>query len=801
MSDERVNIKLSVRNLVEFIMRSGDIDNRRGSTASKDVMQAGSRIHRKIQRSMQGNYHAEVSVKKSFDKGCYLITVEGRADGIFEEDGETYIDEIKGMFMELHYLEEPFEVHQAQAMCYAWFYAEQSGLEKISVQMTYVNIETEEVKRFRIAFATAFLKEWFGRLLERYIKWADYQYQEREKRQISIQNISFPFPYREGQRELAVSVYRTIQRKKQLFIQAPTGVGKTISAVFPAVKAVGEALGEKIFYLTAKTITRTVAEEAFVLLREQGLFFKTVTITAKDKLCLCEEKDCNPAACPYAKGHYDRVNDAVYDILQHENAVQRENLIAYAQKHMVCPFEMCLDVSNWVDGIICDYNYVFDFNVRLKRYFSEGIKGEYIFLIDEAHNLVERAREMYSAKLYKEDFLELKALMKPVSRRLAADLEECNKCLLEWKRQCSSYMLLENAGGFTIKLMKLIGHMESFMDENHSFEHHKRLTEFYLEVRNFIMIHELLDDSYRIYTEMEEGGRFLIKLLCVHTAANLRQCLDKSNSSILFSATLLPIQYYKELLSKNPDDYAIYADSPFDRKKRLLLAATDVSSKYTRRTETEYKKMYRHIENMIDAKQGNYMVFFPSYQLMEQVYEASIYEGIEKKADILLQKSNMGEMDREEFLQAFEVKNRKKSFVAFCVLGGIFSEGIDLKEERLIGAAIVGTGLPQICTEKEILKQYHEEKEQNGFDFAYRYPGMNKVLQAAGRVIRTQNDYGVILLMDQRFQEKQYQYLFPREWEDCQMVTTDTAASLLHSFWENVEREKTVAFDETKKGE
>ena len=401
-------IKISVRNLVEFILRGGDIDNRRGSISDKDAMQAGSRIHRKIQKQMGGDYRAEVVLKKCFEMENYEITVEGRADGIFTEAETVYIDEIKGIYKDLFYLKEPIGVHKAQAMCYAFFYGEEIGAEKIGVQMTYVNFETEEVKRFTEVFELESLREWFADILKEYKKWTDYQYEARRVRQESIKGIEFPFPYREGQRKLAVSVYRAVERKKTLFLQAPTGVGKTMSTLFPAVKAVGEELVEKIFYLTAKTITRTVAEEAFLILRERGLKFKTVTITAKDKLCFLEERECNPEVCPYAKGHYDRVNNAMYDLLTNEQNADREVILSYAKKHEVCPFEMSLDVSTFVDGVICDYNYVFDPNVKLKRYFAEGVKGEYIFLIDEAHNLVERAREMYSATLCKEELLEMK---------------------------------------------------------------------------------------------------------------------------------------------------------------------------------------------------------------------------------------------------------------------------------------------------------------------------------------------------------------------------------------------------------
>ena len=779
---EAVQLKVSVRELVEFILRGGDIDNRRGSISDKDAMQAGSRIHRKIQRRMGGDYRSEVSLKRSFELGDYQLMVEGRADGIFTKEEIICIDEIKGMYKDLHALEEPVLVHKAQAMCYAYIYGEENKLDKIGVQMTYVNLETEEIKRFYEEFQAKELADWFDNMLTEYKKWTDYQYKARKVRQESIKPLDFPFPYREGQRELAVSVYRTIERKKTLFLQAPTGVGKTMSTVFPAVKAVGEGIGEKIFYLTAKTITRTVAEEAFLLLRERGLCFKTVTITARDKLCFLSERECNPQACPYAKGHYDRINDAIYDLLVHEQSADREHILRYAKKHQVCPFEMCLDVSGFVDGVICDYNYVFDPNVKLKRYFAEGSKGDYIFLIDEAHNLIERAREMYSAELCKEDVLELRKIMLPYSRQMGEELARINKTMLAMKRECESYCILDNAGTLPLQLTKLYGEIETFFDEHRSFEYMQELTEFFLKIRQFLYIHELLDDSYRIYTQHTADGRFLVRLFCVHTAKLLRACLDKGRSAVFFSATLLPIGYYRELLGGREEDYAVYAPSPFQRENRSLLMGCDVSSRYTRRNREEYLRIYAYIKELLCAKSGNYMVFFPSYQMMQTIYDIAFEEGLPEGAEIFMQKSSMTEAEKEEFLQRFEDISTTQA--AFCVMGGIFSEGIDLKEERLIGTIIVGTGLPQICVEREILKGYFDEKEHNGFDYAYRFPGMNKVLQAAGRVIRTRQDKGVILLLDERFMESQYRALFPREWSDIRRITVRNITKEVRDFWE-----------------
>lgn len=839
----------SVRNLVEFILRGGDIDNRSGRMIT-DAMMEGSKIHRKIQRSMGEDYQAEVPLALTIEAEEYMLVIEGRADGIAygefpnqnsEKEAYTqdtfldgtdkseemvYIDEIKGVYRNVATMEAPVYVHKAQAMCYAYIYALQNHLDQIGVQMTYCNLDTEDVKLFQEVFAWDALADWFGNLIAEYRKWADWQIMWRRKRQESIQNLEFPYPYREGQRKLVGDVYRTIRRGKNLFIQAPTGVGKTISTIFPAVKAVGEELADRIFYLTAKTITATVAKETFGLLREQGYQAKIIQLTAKEKLCLCgntaiEQEaagqdnpypdfpqiklECNPQNCPYAKGHFDRVNDAVFELLQASDLFTREEILAQARKHRVCPFELSLDVATWCDNILCDYNYVFDPNVYLKRFFQDSSKEKYLFLVDEAHNLVDRSREMYSATLYKEDILAVKKIMKPHNQAIARTLDKCNKAMLDFKRECENYFVCESVGVLTFYLMRLVSQMEEFFEKTREFPDKKTVLDFYFELRNFVNIYDLVDENYVIYDEMQEDGRFMIKLFCVDPSKNLQKCIDKSVSTIFFSATLLPINYYKRLLSTKEDNYAIYAQSTFDETQRLLAFGRDVSTKYTRRGPAEYEKIARYIRAAIRSKKGNYMVFFPSYKMMQDVYDVFVRveresdtrngvavsgeqniaeESLEESLTIIMQHSNMNEAEREEFLQAFEQEDGG-TLVAFCVMGGIFGEGIDLKNDRLIGAVIVGTGLPQISNEREILKQYYDKQGLSGFDYAFRYPGINKVLQAAGRVIRTQEDRGIIVLLDERFLQSDYNALYPREWKNRIVGNVETVDAEICKFWEN----------------
>lgn len=780
--EQKKQVRISVRALVEFVLRSGDIDNRRSGAAQKDAMAAGTRIHKKIQKRMGGNYRAEVPLKYTAldEEEDIELLVEGRADGIFEEDGIVTIDEIKGVYVDLERLTEPVAVHMAQAMCYGFFYCCDRDLDGVRIQLTYCNLETEEIRRFHEDRSREELEAWFRSVIHEYFKWARYQCHHELQRNQSINGLEFPFPYREGQRDLAVAVYKTISRKKRLFIQAPTGIGKTLSTIFPAVQAMGAGKASKIFYLTAKTITRTVAEEAFRILRSRGLVFTAVTITAKEKLCPMEKTECNPEACPYAKGHFDRVNEAVFDILHLEQEMDRETVLRYAEKYRVCPFEFCLDISSWTDGIICDYNYVFDPNVRLKRYFADGASGDYLFLVDEAHNLVSRAREMYSASVYKEDFLEVKRIIKGKSPRLERQLDRCNKLLLSMKRECGDWQLLEDVTGLAAGIMTAFSYMETFMEEFPEFPERETVLDFYFCLRDFLNVYEELDGHYQIYEENREDGSFLVRLFCVDPSRLLSRCMDQGASTILFSATLLPVRYYKTLLSGNQEDYAVYVNSPFPEENRLLMVAEDVSSRYTRRSPSEYWKVADYIRIVTESRPGNYMVFFPSYQYMGEIEE--ILEEEPLKADLLVQGQGMGEAEKAEFLEEFE-KERSHSLAAFCVMGGVFSEGIDLKEERLIGVIVVGTGLPMVCVEQEVLKGYFDETEEKGFDFSYQYPGMNKVLQAAGRVIRTPGDRGVILLLDDRFLRRDHLELFPREWEHFQVVNRGNAARCLEDFW------------------
>ncbi len=796
-----MEIRTSVRGLVEFILRSGDIDNRRRSS-TENAMAEGSRIHRMIQRRMGSEYTAEVPLTYRYDAGEYSILVDGRADGIIAGDVVT-IDEIKGTYRHLDKMTEPIPEHLAQAKCYAYMYAVKHQMKVIRVRMTYCNMEKEDIRYFYEKYEFEKLEKWFLEVMKEYRKWMDYRFEWKKKRQASIKELGFPFPYREGQKELASYVYQTIVHKKKLFLEAPTGVGKTISTMFPAIKAIGEEKADRVFYLTAKTIAASVAENTFSLLRSKGLQFKSVRITAKEKICFMEEVECNPEYCPYAKGHFDRINEAMYDLLINGTHFGREEIEIYARKHMVCPFEFGLDMSLFADGIICDYNYLFDPHVYLKRFFAENKNEKYLFLIDEVHNLVDRGREMYSAFLVKEDFLALKKQVKVYDKDLEKRLEACNHQLLILKKECESYNRLESIKPFYNTVERLNGALEEYLENHEDSPIRKEVLEFYFKISHFLLIYERLGEEYLIYTSYDEDGNFYLRLYCVDPSVNIRECLDKGESSILFSATLLPIQYYKKLLGGTPQDYEVYAKSTFLPEKRALLIGRDVTSRYSMRSTMQYRAIAEYIWKIISCKAGNYMVFFPSHQFLKQVYqEFDFLYGDREQVECLVQQEYMTEEERnaflghfmgneelclEELIQIDIEMEENKTLVGFCVMGGIFGEGIDLKNDSLIGAVIVGTGIPQVCLERELIKDYFDENGESGYEYAYLYPGMNKVLQAAGRVIRTHEDRGVVALLDERFLYSSYRSLFPREWNNYKVVDRNTVEKETELFWNKMD--------------
>ena len=778
--------QVSVRQLVEFVLRSGDITEYSGGVRDAEVMHKGSRIHKIIQSRRATGYQSEVALSAIcdvvYDGYPVSIKVEGRADGVVEGEACVTIDEIKSMLRDVTKMEEPEFLHLAQAKCYAAMYAKSHDIDTCRVQMTYCQIDTMAMNEFVSEYTSEEIIEWFDGLVNEYAKWVVWHKRWLESRNSSIKNMSFPYEYRKGQYDLVKNVYYTILRKKNIFIQAPTGVGKTISTVFPALSALGEGLSDKVIYLTAKTITRTVAEDTVKLLGNNDVKVKCITITAKDKTCILPETECNPGKCERARGHFDRVNDAVYDMLTNEQNISRQIIEEYAKKHMVCPYEMSLDVANWCDVVICDYNYAFDPNVSLKRLFADENDGKYIFLIDEAHNLNERARSMYSASINAELVRNVRKSVKNIDAGLHKSLEAVGRSLLAFKRECDEFAVFESLGGLLLHIMRAAGDYDDFIRERlpkrPDFGNKENLMQLYFDIRYFLTIADNMDEKYRICGNYENGADFVLTLKCMDPSAMLSRYIEKARSSVFFSATFLPIKYYMQQLGGTEDDYAVYAESSFDPDRQCIIAATDVSTKYTRRNEDEYKRIAKYIRSFVEAKQGNYIVFFTSYKMMRD-----IYEHMDVDCECIFQHENMTEEEKEEFLGSFTA-DAGVTKLGLCVLGGVFGEGIDLQSDRLIGVAIVGTGLPMVGDERELFRYYYEENGRNGYEYAYLYPGINKVFQAAGRVIRTVSDRGCILLLDERFASAQYRSLFPREWKNVKYIKYQELDKRLSEFWD-----------------
>ena len=824
-------VKTSVRRLVEFLLRSGDIEKGSSVRANPEAMVLGAKLHRKIQRAQKETYCSEVSLKKEWQEDGYTLVLEGRADGIdrVSQEGEesrplVIIDEIKCLFQDVNEMRSPQPLHLAQAKCYAAMYGSQEGLDQVGVQISYCNMETEEVRKILEIYSMEVLQAWFDKLIASYRRWAAFYVESVRKRDRSLAVMHFPFSYRKGQKKMMGLVHRGIEKGRPVMIQAPTGTGKTISALYPTLKALGAGMGERVFYLTAKTITRVAAQDTLTLLRRQGLKLHSVAITAKDRICILDEVDCNPESCPFARGHYDRINEALYAILSDGQAMTRDLFLEYAGRFSVCPYELSFEAAVWADVIICDYNYIFDPHANRKSLFAEGRPGRDIYLIDEAHNLLDRTREMYSAMLSRDHFLKAKRLMKKKSSVIYKRMETCDRIIRNMARETDGdWKRFEQVDALYFPLFRLMGPLEDYLADHPELEEREDMVQFYFEISHFFMILDHINDGYQIYGE-GDGRSFQLWLSCIDPSENVREYVNLARSAVFFSATLFPVQYYRRLLGGEEIE-AYRLPSPFPREHRIVAISDDVTSRYSRRGDRMYRRILRYLELTFEKMPGNYMIFFPSYQMMEAVAELAQESSLSLIADFLVQEPSMKEEERENFLDRFrraqypaagteterlssaakegeyalqkvtktgeqdealqetEQKEKARPVIGFCVLGSIFSEGIDLTGRALLGALIVGTGLPMLCTEREVIRDYFDRDGDQGYNYAYRFPGVNKVLQAAGRVIRTGEDLGVLVLLDDRFLEQDYRGLLPEDWDRIYQVNISNYGMLLEDFW------------------
>lgn len=769
--------RVSVKQLVEFVLRKGSIDQRH---RSEHTALEGARIHRKLQKEAGASYQKEVKLAKTVQLNGKELILEGRADGIITEAEEIVIDEIKTSepaFEDL--LPEQVDLFWYQAMVYGHLYAEAEGLIDITIQLTYFQTTEEKITRQRRHYQAAELAVFFQDTLDKYEEWLIFQQEWRKIRNQSMQSLTFPYDeYRKGQRELAVAAYKTILTERKLFVEAPTGTGKTISTMFPAVKAMGEEQFERFFYLTAKTITRQVAEDAAEALARRGMRMKSVTLTAKDKICFMDERICTPDYCPYANGYYDRLNEGLWDLLHHEDQFTRPVIETYARKHQLCPFELSLDVSLWCDAIVGDYNYLFDPTVYLRRFFEEENK-ENVFLIDEVHNLVDRSRNMYSASLNKSLFLQVKKAMKDYPK-ITRSLNKINQVFLQMRDVLAEKDFIrqkEPVTSLVDAVYRFTEKAKEWLAEYPEAPQQEEMLGLYFECLNYVKISELYDDHYVTYIE-KTSYDLIIKQFCIDPSYLLAQSLNKGKAAILFSASLSPISYYQDILGGGAEALGYRLSSPFPPEHQLVLVE-GIKTTYHYRQQN-IPQIVASLEALVTAKKGNYLFFFPSYRFMDEVYEAF---SAQSDARILLQDTKMNEEERENFLAQFQA-DPTETIIGFCVLGGIFSEGIDLRGTRLIGTAIVSVGLPQISEEQNLIKEYYDESRQ-GFQYAYQIPGMNKVLQAAGRVIRDTQDQGVVLLLDERFLSPNYRQYLPPHWQLQPVKGATEIQQQARHFWQH----------------
>ncbi len=772
-------LTLSVHQLVDFLLRTGDIDNR---VFNRSSMTEGSRLHSVYQAKQSSNYLAEFPLKMSFNVDEVNIVLEGRADGIIKRSETEYvIDEIKTTVEDLQvFHDDNLEWHLGQAKCYAYMFAKQTNLEFIGVKLTYIRQGKEKEQLIdSYVFNVLELEQFVVKLLNEYLAFYNIIFNKIAKRNESIESLKFPFnKFRQGQRDLAKYTYAMAKKRGRLFAEAPTGIGKTISTVFPFVKALKDDDNSKIFYLTAKTSGREAAHQAIKLLKENGLSLGDIMITAKDKICFCKGQACNPEECPYAKGYYNKIQTVLrYAILNYDD-FDLQTITQLAYDNQICPFELELDLSLFMDVIICDYNYVFDPISYMKRYFDEDTSS-FLVLVDEAHNLVDRSRDMYSASLSYKQFLEArKSVCHSKLHKLKLALSKMSKMFKEYlvNPKDGNY-ILDEFYDYTYKTISSFITTMQDINKNDNKEMSKELLEFYLEVNRFSKILEFYNDHFICYYEIIKD-ELILHVACLDASSFLHSSLRRLRGSVLFSATLSPIEYYVDMLGGKKEDAQLILPSPFPVDNLKIIIAPKVSVRYKNR-DSSYQQVADYIKAFVINKVGNYFIFLPSYEYLTNLMPYIDMEDV----DVFEQAKGMSDEEKEEFLTNFK-PNPERTTLGFVIVGGAFGEGIDLVSDRLIGAIIVGIGMPKINFVSDQIMKYYDAREQSGYNYAYLNPGMNKVMQALGRVIRSETDRGAVLLIDERYLTNDYRDLFKSEWRKYEVAFSPKEVSdILQDFF------------------
>lgn len=841
-------LRTSVRRLVEFLLRSGDIDSQNDWRGGVEAMQAGSNIHRMLQAAGGKAYQAEVPLAGSvyFPGGTFnphaarleireeamsgedgfFLRVEGRADGIIDDGTHPLvIDEIKGVSRDVSTIDEPVAIHEAQALCYAYLYLRgtrgPSALssafgERVVIRLTYASMTTGEVRQLERTYDVPDVEAWFFRLMEEARRWAAWRVAHDQMRQVTLCALTFPFESRAGQQQMMDAVASTIEEGGRLYAQAPTGSGKTVAALYPALKAMAANEVSRIAYLTAKTMTRRPALECLDLLRQQGIAANVLVVTARDKICPLKSNArgaqvrvrplaslCNPVECPLARGHYDSANDALFEAITTCDVLGLSQIKEVAERHHVCPYELQRDATRWADVIVCDYHYAFAPSASLLGLADEP-GGDIVLLVDEAHNLVDRMREMCSAELAVFDLEALERLLRTTSafgelakavratilafptwdKALPADARQGPKA----RRGRPNHQTVHVSDAFAESLLAVADGIDDALERlapaasdmrGAPLETFLAIRDMGLKVHSFIGAFQRSETGYVTFLGRTENGGRRLKVYCVDPSHDLSQRLEMAKASVFFSGTLLPMDYQRRLLAAQDGDATVYGQSSFDRRRQQVLIASDVSARFSRRGPELYARVAAYVMALTHARPGNYLVFVPSYAMMEEVARA-LLPLLDSRVSIVRQRPGMREDERERLVEEFRKPHAASaSLVGLCVLGGVFGESIDLPGEALVGVVVVGTGMPVATGEREVIKDYFDAKEDKGFAYAYTYPGLVKVLQAAGRLMRTEKDHGVVLLLDDRFLQRELREALPKDWRNVRTCTLDQVASLV----------------------
>ncbi|MBD3422562.1 MAG: ATP-dependent DNA helicase [Chitinivibrionales bacterium] len=772
-------ISIPVRAFVEMTQRSGDLHA--GFMQRINPIEA-IRAHQIIQKSRPPSYRSEVAVAYRYESADHVLTLQGRIDGLLEKGDSVVIEEIKTTTRNLaEIVQTENQLHWGQAKCYAFIYASEKELACVTVRLTYYHIDTNQIREVEKVFTLEELAAFFQQAVSLFLTWSAARSAWINKRNHAIASLSFPFPFRKGQREMAAAMYVSIKRKEKIFIEAPTGIGKSLAAVFASVKALGEGLADRIFYLTARSTGKQAAENALGLLRRAGLAVRSVTLTAKDKICFSFDAVCTPEECSFAKGHYDRIGGAIRQAFADE-ALDAATIRRIAHQHHVCPFELSLDVTLFADVVIGDYNYAFDPRVYLRRHFDDSFDSA-AFLVDEAHNLVDRSRSMFSAGMEKEPLLVLRRLIGTHRKELYLALGALNRWFLKVKK--SSLALgqdrYETDPPHSLRrpVRRAIAAIEQWLQLDEKTAFRDTLIKRYFELNAFLRVLERYDETYATCYTCRDAN-VIVTLMCIDPAPQLKEALRRCDSAAFFSATLKPASYFKDLFgcARECRDYSFA--SPFSRNCSRHLIAGSISTLYHDRRRSA-GDIARLIHAVAVARDGNYLAFFPSYHYLQLVHEH--FCRMNGDVRVLVQRAGFSEQERSAFLDEF-TDACNGSLVGFSVLGGVFGEGIDLVGDRLSGVIISGIGLPGLGAPREAIRAYYQRKEGRGFEFAYLLPGWHKVVQAAGRVIRTGRDKGIVLLIDQRYREERYRALFPSFWNTDYVSNSNQLGDRLSLFWQ-----------------